>query len=289
MDAVCALGKEMDAELVCANDPDADRLAVALKEPDGAYRMLSGDQIGVLLGADRIENAENKSVAVASSIVSSQMLGKIARAAGVSFAETLTGFKWLGNYGLAREAEGEKFIFGYEEAIGYSVGGLVYDKDGLSALLAFAELADSLAKKGESVLDYLCALYRQHGLHLTSQKSIALQPGEKAGALCDALRQNMPTKVAGLEVESVWDLLAAQTTPAHMPEPLPPSDVLTFYCQDGVRIMIRPSGTEPKVKCYYEICAQMRADEGLDAAQNRVQSALETLIESHQAELAELI
>ena len=286
MDAVCALGKEMDADLLCANDPDADRLAVALKERDGSYRMLSGDQIGVLLGADRIASATDKKVAVANSIVSSQMLGKIAHRAGVSFAETLTGFKWLGNYGLAREAKGEKFIFGYEEAIGYSVGGLVYDKDGLSALLAFAELADSLAKKGQSVLDYLCALYREYGLHLTSQKSIALKPGENAGALCAALRQNMPTRVAGLEVETVWDLLDAQTTPAHMPEPLPPSDVLTFYCKGSVRIMIRPSGTEPKVKCYYEICAQMGAEEGLDVAQSRVQSALETLVESHQAELA---
>ncbi len=251
--------------------------------------MLTGDQIGVLLGADRISSAEDKKVAVASSIVSSQMLGKIAKAAGVSFAETLTGFKWLGNYGLAREARGEKFIFGYEEAIGYSVGGLVYDKDGLSALLAFAELADTLAKKGESVLDYLCQLYRQHGLHLTTQQSIALKPGEKAGALCDALRVNMPTQVAGLEVDSVWDLLAPETTPVHMPEPLPASDVLTFYCAGGVRIMVRPSGTEPKVKCYYEICAQMGPEETLESAQSRLQQELAALVERHQGELARLI
>ena len=157
------------------------------------------------------------------------------------------------------------------------------------ALLAFAELADTLAKKGENVLDYLCQLYRLHGLHLTTQQSIALKPGERAGALCDALRAKLPTQVAGLEVDSVWDLLEPGTTPAHMPEPLPASDVLTFYCAGGVRIMIRPSGTEPKVKCYYEICAQMGPEETLESAQSRLQQELVALVERHQGELARLI
>lgn len=289
MDAVMALAAEHNAPLALANDPDADRLAVAARKPDGSYDMLSGNQVGALLGADRISGVKAGELAcVGTTLVSSRMLSKIAAAAGVGYFETLTGFKWIANVALSRAAEGERFVMGYEEALGYMVGDLVRDKDGLSAMLAFVEMAAQLAERGETVWDALEALYRKHGLHLSALRSRRLEPGARAGALTDALRAAQPSSLAGRNVVSVADLSTGEKRRADGSEEavsFPTSDVLVYELEGGARVVVRPSGTEPKVKCYYELCSPIGADEAFEVAEARVQAELDALVETHQAEL----
>lgn len=297
MDATLALASEVGAKLVLANDPDADRLAVAVPTAAGGYRQLSGDQVGVLLGLDRVDAARAAGIEdgfVVATVVSSQLLGVAARAQGVDAEETLTGFKWIMNRALERQAAGEgRCLFGYEEALGYCVGTLVHDKDGISAALCFAELAAELDAKGETVLGRLEAIYRQHGLYVTRQKSLALDPHRDPAeqSLGDKLRAAKPKAVAGRDVRSLTDLRVGRRYLANGSEEsvkLPSSDVLTFHLDGGARVIVRPSGTEPKVKCYYELCVQMGADESFAAAETRAAGLLDELVDAHQAELAAL-
>ncbi|MCA9668206.1 MAG: phospho-sugar mutase [Myxococcales bacterium] len=297
MDSVLALAREVDAPLAIANDPDADRLAVAARDAHGEYRMLSGDQLGVLLGADRIDAAvrrgEAEGAVVGCSIVSSQMLAALASARGVASYESLTGFKWITNVAMQRERErGERFIFGYEEALGYTVGRVVRDKDGISAALCFAEMAAALHAAGSTVLERLEALYRELGLFLTVQKSLALDAAAAEGPSAgEKLRAARPSHIAGRAVERWADVAAGErydAKGASSPLELPPSDVLIYWLAGGARVIVRPSGTEPKLKCYYELRGEIGADEAFDAAQVRVRAELDALVEAHQAELAAL-
>ncbi|MBW2733908.1 MAG: phospho-sugar mutase [Deltaproteobacteria bacterium] len=285
MDAVLELAHEHGAELAIANDPDADRLAIAARHGDD-YRMLSGDQIGVLLGLDRLESlpaSEQASALVATTVVSSRLLGRAATARGSRYLETLTGFKWIINSALDLEHAGAHFVFGYEEALGYCVGSLVRDKDGISAAVVFAELAAALAHQGLTVFDRLATLYRTHGVHLTQQKSLALSPHRdpKTPTLGDALRATPPSHIAGRVVERARDLNAGEGD-------LAPSDVLIYELAGDARVVVRPSGTEPKLKCYYEICEKMSTGEDLPTAERRAKVTLRILVEGHQAELAAL-
>jgi phosphomannomutase len=287
MDAVIGLAAEIGAPLACANDPDADRLAVAVRRRDGSYRMLTGNEVGVLLGWDRMQRAPANGLVV-TTIVSSRLLGVMAGAQGLAYAETLTGFKWIANEGLAREGKGEQFLFGYEEALGYTIGGLVRDKDGISALVCFAEMAADCAEQGESVLDRLATLARRFGLYQTAQKSLALDP-QRAASVGDRLRATPPRSIAGRPVEAVDDLLLGRRTFADGRAEvlrLPPSDVLVYALADEARVVVRPSGTEPKLKCYYEMRHSVSAGEEFDAAEARGAQALARVIEAHQRELA---
>ncbi len=290
MNMVIALAREKDAVLACANDPDADRLAVAVRTGEGGYQMLTGDMIGILLGNYLLEKSHRYTPIVCTTIVSSQMLQFIAAAAGAEYYETLTGFKWLANTALGHEDRQHRLLFAYEEALGYAAGRQVLDKDGLSALLAFAQMAEQLARDGATVLDQLERLYRRHGLFVTAQRSLPLQAG--AQPFGDLLRAAPPDEIAGSPVAVIEDLgsglrqfAGGETEPLKFPR----SDVLIYRLDNGARVIVRPSGTEPKVKCYYEMQEAVAEDESFADVRERAESALLTLVQSHQGALARLL
>jgi phosphomannomutase len=236
MDLALALAEENDADIVVANDPDADRCAAAVPGPDG-WRMLRGDEVGALLASHLL--SRGKKGTYATSIVSSSLLGKQAAAAGQHYVETLTGFKWIGRLpGLA---------FGYEEALGYCVDPEhVADKDGVSALLLLCELAAEAKAAGRRLDDLLDDIAVEHGLHATDQISVRVTDLAEIGAAMARLRDTPPTSIGGLEVERAEDLSEGVGD-------LPPTDGLRYYLADGARVIVRPSGTEPKIKCYLEV------------------------------------
>jgi phosphomannomutase len=255
IDLALALAAEQDADLVIANDPDADRCAVAVPLPEGGgdgdgdggdsdrgdggrsggWRMLRGDEVGALLGAAIANRA--KDGVFATTIVSSSLLGKIAAAHGIEYRETLTGFKWISKVpGL---------VFGYEEALGYCVDpDGVKDKDGITAALAIAEHAAALKASGQTLLDRLAEIYAEYGTHLTDQLSLRVSDLAEIPRMMSALRQDPPKELGGLAVQHVDDLTQGTDT-------LPPTDGLRFVLA-GARVVVRPSGTEPKLKCYLE-------------------------------------
>ncbi|HUQ05738.1 MAG TPA: phospho-sugar mutase [Kofleriaceae bacterium] len=282
MDAVLALARAERADLVLANDPDADRLAVALPDasaPTG-YRMLTGDQVGVLL-ADYLlaQTAQGRPRLVACSLVSSQMLRYVAEAYGAQSRETLTGFKWIANVAMDwMEETGGTFVLGYEEALGYSVGDLVADKDGVSAALLFAELAAWNRARGRTVADHLDDLYRRVGLFLTEQVSITAPGAEGLASIkraMTAFRAAPPATLGGHAVDEVADLARGEGG-------LPPSDVLIYRLAGGRRVIMRPSGTEPKLKSYYEVRVVVGDGEPMADARARGLVEMATLRDAHQ-------
>jgi phosphomannomutase len=237
IDLALETAKSFDADLVIANDPDADRCAAAVKDPLTGWRMLRGDELGAILG-ESIARKSNGGI-FANSIVSSSILKKIAAHHNLEFKETLTGFKWL--------AKIKGLTFGYEEALGYAVDAhTVNDKDGISAAITLAQIATDLAADGKTVLDLLNEIWARHGFHATEQISIRLSDLSKVDVILGGLRRNPPLDIAGRAVTSIDDL-AAPT------DGLPPTDGLRIWLDGGVRIIIRPSGTEAKMKCYIEV------------------------------------
>ncbi|OGQ89703.1 MAG: phosphoglucomutase [Deltaproteobacteria bacterium RIFOXYA12_FULL_58_15] len=289
-DLVWALAKKIGATLACANDPDADRFSVSVKTGSGELRQLNGDQIGAILGADFLDHAPDNAV-VGNSVVSSRLLGVIAAARGVNHFTTLTGLKWIADAALQHEAKGEEFIYGYEESIGYMFGALVRDKDGIAALLCFCTLAADLADRGKTVWSYLESIYREHGLYLTRLQTKWLTVTGKGPSAGELLRQSPPSTIAGHKVTCVTDVLTGIHGFAdgrRKPVELPKSDVLIYTLEDDTRVIVRPSGTEPKLKCYYEIHGMIGDDESLDLADARGQRLLDDLVAAHQQELAGL-
>jgi len=255
LDLSLALAAEVGADLVLANDPDADRLAVAVPDPsaDGAWRALTGDELGTLL-ADHLVRRGGRTAndLLATTVVSSRLLSKVAAAAGVAYGEALTGFKWV----VRTPREGQHFLFGYEEALGYCVGDLVRDKDGITAALVTAELAADLKAEGRTLLDRLEEVFRTHGAHVTRQRSIRLSGSgwlAQVTAAMASVRAAPPTEIAGRAVTDVEDLATGGR--------LPPSDVL-IWTLDGARLVVRPSGTEPKLKIYAEAVVPVTDDVG---------------------------
>jgi phosphomannomutase len=251
MDLAMRLAAEVGADLVVANDPDADRCAVAVPGPHG-WRMLHGDEVGALLGDFLLRSGTHG--VFASSIVSSSLLGVLAASYGQPHEETLTGFKWIGRV--------PDLAFGYEEALGYCVApDLVRDKDGVSALLRVVELAARLRSEGRTLLDRLDDLAREHGLHATDQLSVRVPHLGLIEETMTRLRSEPPRSLGGLRVQQVEDL--AEGTAA-----LPPTDGLRYRLAERARVVVRPSGTEPKVKCYLEVVVPVErdADDGVDAA-----------------------
>jgi phosphomannomutase len=282
MDRVLALAARVSADLVLANDPDADRLCVAV--PDGAgYRVLSGDETGALLADYLLEVGPKDRRMVATTIVSSQLLGFLARQAGADYREVLTGFKWIGNAAMDYEkTHGGRFVMGYEEAIGFSVGPLVRDKDGVSAALIIAELAVWNRARGRSVLEHLGDIYRRVGLFVTHQTSLTRPGADGLAQIRDAMtrfRSAPPTALAGHAIEAVVDLSRGDGG-------LPPSDVLVFKLAGGRRVIMRPSGTEPKLKSYYEVRIEVAAGEAIADARARGLADLTSLRDAHQELLA---
>lgn len=273
MDLALALGRARRADLVLANDPDADRLAVAVPDETGALRMLTGNEIGVLLGHHLLTTgAGGPERLVVATIVSSPQLGAIARDLGVRYAETLTGFKWIADRAFALEAEGARFVFGYEEALGYCCGTVTRDKDGLSAAAVFAQLAARCRQQGISVLGHLEQIHRRHGLYCSAQKSLWMRgpdgPAKMARSL-SALRARAVDRIGARRVVARLDYLSRTRTDASGAQSalvLPSSDVLAFELEDGARVTIRPSGTEPKVKQYFDLRVTVKDGEDLGAA-----------------------
>jgi phosphomannomutase len=253
LDLALGQARHEGADLVLANDPDGDRLAVAVPDPaaPGGWRVLSGDQVGALIGSYLLERTatdpEPARRLVVTTVVSSTLLAKIAATAGVRYAETLTGFKWIVRAG--QQIAGSRFLFGYEEALGYTVGDAVRDKDGISAALAVLSLAATARAAGQSLLDRWDALEARHGVHLTAQ---VLMHARSPAGIMDRLRAGSPAALAGQPVISTDDLSGGRGERAGPGSPLPPADVLT-YRLPGARVVIRPSGTEPKLKAYLEV------------------------------------
>lgn len=267
MDLAMALAEDVGADLVVANDPDADRCAAAVPGPQG-WRMLRGDEVGALLAAHLLERGRTGTFAA--SIVSSSLLGRMAAAAGQPHEETLTGFKWIGRVqGLA---------FGYEEALGYCCDPEnVKDKDGVSALLLLCELAASVKAADRTLTDVLDDLAREHGLHATDQLSIRVTDLSRIERAMSSLREEAPTELGGLAVEHLDDLSLGSPQ-------LPPTDGLRFHLADGARVIIRPSGTEPKLKCYLEVVVPV-SEGGVDAARISAVGRLDAITADLRARL----
>jgi len=280
LDLALADARRLDADLVVASDPDGDRLAVAVPEPTGGWRVLTGDQLGALLGASLLEWTAADPAAqarlVATTIVSSTLLSTIAAAAGAHYAETLTGFKWITRAG--DRMPGTRFLFGYEEALGYAVGDVVRDKDGIGAALAMLRLATEARAADRSVLDRYDELETAHGVHLTSQ--VTLRTTDQARVM-SRLRAAHPAALGGEPVSSVADLADG----AADRDGLPPANVLILRLP-GARVVLRPSGTEPKIKCYIEITEPL-AGRSLAAAREAAAQRLVPLRHALEAVLAD--
>jgi phosphomannomutase len=247
LDLSLALAKKIGAHIVLANDPDADRMAAAIPDPavEGGWRALRGDEIGWLL-ADHLLRHSKRDPAenlLCTTIVSSSLLRSMANARGATFVETLTGFKWLARAVLARPTLYN--VLSYEEALGYCTGSLVRDKDGISAALVMADLAAHLAEQNSSFVQRLREIQAEFGRHDTEQWSLRFDgPTATAdmAAFMERLRADLPAAIAGVAVIETTDLAIAD----------PPADVVVMRLADGSRVTVRPSGTEPKCKVYFE-------------------------------------
>ena len=300
LDLALELARQTQAEVVLANDPDADRLAVALRQPDvpgqpdapvqpgtaphPGYRVLSGDELGVLLadGLLSLLGDQAQDCLVGTTVVSSQLLAKIAAAHQVGFAETLTGFKWLARLGDNRL---EKLLYCYEEALGYAVlPELVRDKDGISAAALFMLLLEHWRQAGTTPAQRLDDLAAQHGLHLSSQLSLRYEGAAAAtamAAIMGSLRTDPPRAIGSVDIAAYRDYAAPEKPGAT------PANVLAYYLADGTRIIVRPSGTEPKLKAYLEVIVDPGAESPDSSPADSRSQAERNLAEQKLAELSQ--
>jgi phosphomannomutase len=264
MDLAIARGVAVGADLVIANDPDADRLALAIPDGSGSYRRLAGNEVGWLLGwraAARAADAGATGV-LAASIVSSPALARVAEQYGLGHRDTLTGFKWVSRV--------PDLLFGYEEALGYLVDPqVVRDKDGISAALELLSLATELAAEGKTIADQLDAFAERFGAYASGQVATRVDDLSRIGEVMASLRTSAPTELGGVAIESVTDFLDGV-------EGFPPSDILRFDLEGGARVIVRPSGTEPKVKVYIDTVAATSARAAASA--DRLAAAVRPLV-----------
>lgn len=237
MDAVIELGRRVDADVALANDPDADRLGVAIPTSDGSWRRLAGDEIGWLFADHVLAHTSGSDRLIVSTLVSSSLVGRMAREAGVHFEESYTGFKWIAD--VARRFPDERLVFAYEQALGYLVGGDPLDKDGIGAALVMVEIARLAESEGTTIEGRLDDIARRFGRYRTSEISIPMSPDEGARVVA-AFRTSPPSDVVGRSISSIEDHPEASLVRVHLAGP------------NSVRVQIRPSGTEPKVKLYGE-------------------------------------
>jgi len=235
MDLVMALAAERGAAIAIANDPDADRLGAAIPQPDGSWRRLGGDELGWLLADHILGHTDGDDRFVITTLVSSSLLGVMAADHGVHFAETFTGFKWIGRTVL--DHPDRRFVFGYEQALGYLVASRPLDKDGITAAVVLAEIAAAAAAGGTTLQARLDAISARYGRHVIADRSIRMDP-QVAAQRVRALQESPPTELGGAAVTRV--------------QSFPEADLLRLELDGGVRVQVRPSGTEPKVKLYGE-------------------------------------
>jgi phosphomannomutase len=256
LDLALEAGERSKAALVIGNDPDADRLAAAIPN-DGGWRLFTGNELGVILASHILGNWMSPDTPItACSVVSSPMLARMAKASGAFHLTTLTGFKWIANAALAAEAEGRgTFAFGYEEALGYTIGRTVRDKDGISAALVLADIAAVEAEAGRTLLDTLSDLWQEHGIWVSSQESIVMAGREGQSAILDAVDRiaaSPPESVNGLPVTAVIDYRRGAES---RPPWLGAQHLIEVELGDSGRVLVRPSGTEPKLKIYADLRA----------------------------------
>jgi phosphomannomutase len=297
LDLARATAERAGADLVLANDPDADRLAVMVPGPDG-WRALTGDELGALLGAAALARLggvpQGRPPIVATTVVSGSLLRRLAQAAGVRCVTTLTGFKWIARAG----GDGGALVYGYEQALGYAVRpDLVADKDGISAALLVLQVAAEQAREGRTLADRLDDLALAHGVHVTRQRSLRADGAAGLARLADAVervRKDPPRLLAG-EPVTVTDLreggpgvvdLAGGRGERSPGRPLPPANVLIWHAGENARVMIRPSGTEPELKLYAEAVCPVPSRDGLAAARATAAGQVERLLAAAAAALA---
>ena len=249
-----ALAIDQGALLALANDPDADRLGAAIPQPDGTWRRLGGDEIGWLLADHLLTHTTGDDRLVVTTLVSSSLLGTMAADQGVHFAETFTGFKWMARAALDRPQL--RLLFAYEQALGYLVTSRPLDKDGISAAVLLAEVAAVAAEEGTTLQGRLDELAARYGRHVVAERALKMSPPAGQAAV-RALQEQPPAEVDGVAVVDV--------------RAYPEADLLRLVLEGGVRLQVRPSGTEPKVKLYGEA---IDADPGplLDALAARLSS-----------------
>ncbi|MDO4434214.1 MAG: phospho-sugar mutase [Alysiella sp.] len=236
LDLAIALAKEKNAEFIIANDPDADRLAVAIPNEQGEWKPLHGNVVGCMLAWHIAKNRPEKSGTLACSLVSSPALANIAQKCGFANEETLTGFKYI--------AKVPNLVFGFEEALGYLVDPQkVGDKDGISAAVVFVDLVRSLKAQGKSIQDYLNDFTQEFGAYASSQISLRVNDLADIGKLTDAFRQNPPAQIGENAVVQSKDYMNGTE----------PNNILVYHLNNGSRLIIRPSGTEPKIKLYLDV------------------------------------
>jgi phosphomannomutase len=285
MDLSKALAKQVGADLILANDPDADRLAIVVRERSGNLRQLTGNEVGILMGHYLLTAPRRPDKAlVITTIVSSTQLRAIARDLGALYDETLTGFKWVANRAMEREQkDGAHFVFGYEEALGYTVGSAVRDKDGVGSALVFADLVQSCRERGVNVTDYLEEIQRRHGLYAAKQKSFTLPGLDGAAQIAQVLthfRERPPERLGQWRVAAIRDYEKGERRVVGGGTEkltLPASNVLAYELSPEAHVTLRPSGTEPKVKYYFELKEDVQSGEPMESAQRRAQSRLSAL------------
>ena len=264
MEKGLALAKEKNADLLLATDPDADRVGIAMRTEDGEYELVSGNEMGVLLldyiaAGRKLEGTLPKNPVAVKSIVSTPLADKVAADYGVELRHTLTGFKWIGEQikFLEEKGEQERFIFGFEESYGYLSGTAVRDKDAVVASMLICEMAAYYRKNGSSIKQRLEEIYKKYGYYLNAVDSFSF-PGlsgmDKMQKIMEDLRKNGPKEIAGISVKNCVDYLDSEKTG------LPRANVLLYKLENGESIIVRPSGTEPKIKAYFTTFGKSREE-----------------------------
>jgi len=282
---------KINADLVLATDPDADRIGVGVKDLDGNYILLNGNQTAALLTFYLIKQWEAKGKLtgneyIVKTIVTSELLGDIARKAGVEYFDVLTGFKWIAE--IIGKYEGKKtFIGGGEESYGFMIGDFVRDKDAVTACCIFAECAAWAAGKGKSLYELLLDIYLEYGLYKENLVNVVkkgMSGQAEIKAMMEGFRTNPPTEIAGskvtlmndYELRKATDIPTGKITPIELPK----SDVLQFFLADGTKISMRPSGTEPKIKFYFSVRSHLNDISSFKATEAKLDSRIEEIIVS---------
>jgi phosphomannomutase len=281
MDLLLAVAEEAGADLAIANDPDADRLALAVPGPRGGrttWRVLTGDEIGLLLADHLLRHSDGADRLLVTTVVSSSALARLAEHHGVEFVETLTGFKWLARAAMDRPHL--RPVLGYEEALGYCVGSLVRDKDGIGAAVVAVEAVAALLAERSSVVQRLAELAVDLGLHRTRQRSLryaGVDGATRMAAAVDRVRSDPPASLGGTAIDEVEDLARG--------ERLPPTDGVVLR-GDGLRVVVRPSGTEPKLKLYVQVVRPVGAVDDVGAQADAADASIDAVLTDLEARLA---
>ena len=281
--------REINADLVLATDPDADRIGVGVKDTEGNYILINGNQTAALLTYYLIKQWEAKGKLkgkeyIVKTIVTSELISDIAKGAGVEYFDVLTGFKWIAD--VIRSLDGKKtFIGGGEESYGYMIGDFVRDKDAITACCIFAECAAWAASKGKSLYELLLDIYLEYGLYKENLVNVVkkgMSGQAEIKAMMEGFRANPPKEIAGSKVKLMNDYALSQATDIHTgkitPIELPKSDVLQFFLEDGSKISMRPSGTEPKIKFYFSVRSHLNDISSFKATEAKLDGRIEEII-----------